>query len=199
MLPEAKSQDLLYVSEPAAKHVVVFSYPVGKRLGVLNDLGATVGECVDSAGDVFIVSDPTSPSLPTTIYEFTHGGTVPIATLSDPGGGYGCSIDAATGNLAVSNFSDPSNPYGGYGDVAIFARAQGNPTMYYPPASFPTNFYFCGYDDQGNLYLSGTSSSCEVKRERDDVKTRNDENASVRALRNNGPVLPCRCIGRIAG
>ncbi len=63
------------------------------------------------------------------VYEYSHGGTQSIATLSDPGSPYGCSVDPTTGNLAVANTTS-SGYYGYYGYVAIFPDAEGTATTY---------------------------------------------------------------------
>jgi hypothetical protein len=152
MLPETKSGDLLYVSSFYSGNVYVYSYPQRKLVGTLTGFISPAGECSDSAGDVFITAYSNISGNGSTIYEYAHGGTSPVATLSDSGDAWGCAIDPATGNLAAANGIDPTNPYGsGNGSVAIYADAQGNPTMYYSSEMSP--FGFCGYDDQGNLYL----------------------------------------------
>lgn len=152
MQPDAKNQDLLYVSSDNDGNVYVYSYPQLKRVGKLGSLNfAAGGECVNKMGEVFIATS--NEQQISTIYEYQHGGTQPIAELNEPGLASGCAIDLKTGNLAVANVSDRSNPYSAYGgDVAVFANAQGAPTMYYN-AVFE-RFFFCGYDDSGNLYLS---------------------------------------------
>jgi hypothetical protein len=106
---------------------------------------------------VFVIAPGEEFSNPTTVYEFAHGGSSPIATLSETGEGFGCAVDPKTGNLAVANSNDINNPDGkDYGDVAIFAGATGSPTMYY--SSKFLAFYHCGYDNSGNLYVSGWES-----------------------------------------
>ena len=115
------------------------------------------GACSDRNGDVFIVASNGSFQT-STIYEYAHGGTTPIATLSDPAAGYGCAIDPSTGNLAVANVSDYSNPYNqNYGDIAIFQGAQGSPAIYH--SAIYSEFHYCGYDNQGNLYVSAFDAS----------------------------------------
>jgi hypothetical protein len=61
----------------------------------------------------------------------------------------GCSVDSATGNLAVTFFGS-SSP-----SVAIFAHAKGSPTVY----KTPINVAYCGYDNAGNLFVDGRTSS----------------------------------------
>lgn len=142
MLPEAKGEDLLYVSNPSALFgtVLIFTYPQGKLVGSLGYIGSEFGECVDAAGHVFITTLTDDP--PGGVYEYAHASTRLIRSLGDPGVPNGCAVDVTTGNLAVANRSD---------SVAIYARARGKPKLYY---NSKFGFAFCGYDDQGNLYLS---------------------------------------------
>jgi hypothetical protein len=108
---------------------------------------------VDKSGDVFVV-DFGGEGGSAGIVEYAHGGTSPIATLSDPGyNPQACSIDPTTGNLAVTN--GPAEN-GGMGVVAIYADAKGDPTDYGDPKI--DYMSFCGYDDKGNLFVDGTNS-----------------------------------------
>ncbi len=147
MLPGTSSQDLLYVSD-AYKNVFVLTYPEGKLVGELTGFNQPLGECADSAGNVFVLSY-TSSFNATNIFEYAHGGTMPIATLSDPYVAGGCSVDPTTGNLAAS----------GNGNIAIFPNASGKPEIF---SSAEYSFLYCGYDNRGNLYISATVSSGSV-------------------------------------
>ncbi len=102
--------------------------------------------CTDDHGDVFMTEIVDSTGR---IVEYAHGGTHPIATLTDPGYPMGCSVDPTTGDLAVANFATSSQS----GGLAIYKSATGNPTSFTDP-SFHT-YSFCGYDDQGNLFVDG--------------------------------------------
>ncbi len=153
MGPTARGRDLLYVS--TANDVYVYTYPQGQLVGTLTGFFSPLGECVDSSGDVFIVTLANESGSSSIIYEYAHGGTQPIATLDDPAGAGGCAIDPRSGNLAVADWPDSSNPYGDYGAVAVYAGARGSPTMYYSSEFFA--FELCGYDSKGNLYLSATN------------------------------------------
>ncbi len=137
------SQDLLYVTGDCGG-ICVFTYPGGALVQQLSDSNNPFGECVDKAGDVF-VADFGGDTGTAAILEYAHGGTSPIATLSDPG--YypeSCSIDPTTGNLAVTNDGGP---------IAIYAGAKGDPT-YHTDAKADL-IGFCTYDDKGNLFVDG--------------------------------------------
>ncbi|MFZ0683287.1 MAG: hypothetical protein WAM84_10470, partial [Candidatus Cybelea sp.] len=137
MLPGAKQGDLMYVAGLSGKSYVL-SYPQGKLVGTI-DVSAA-GACSDSSGDVFLpVQD--------TVLEYTHGATVPSATLNLPYNGYSCAVDPVTGNLAVTLSSNRS--------VAVFPDASGTPTTY----QVDLTDYFCGYDSQGNLFVDGWTQS----------------------------------------
>jgi hypothetical protein len=151
MLPGTSSgSDLLYVAGYGGI-LSVISYPQGQLVG---EVDLPVGEnsggiCSDANGDIFV------PDW-YEIVEYAHGGTQPIAMLSDDGGEpMSCAVDPTTGNLAVTN---DSNPY--QGNVAIYADAQGDPTYY-----SDSNLYqpeFCGYDNQGNLFVNAGHAFAEL-------------------------------------
>lgn len=156
----SSGQSLLYVSSPDQGKVYTYTYPGGKPQVTLSGMTAPSGECVDAAGDVFIVALASPTATSSEIFEYAHGGTSPIATLSDPGHASGCSISAGSGNLAVANIYDSSNPYNSEnGSVAIFQTAGGTPTLYYP-SEF--GILSCGYDNKDNLYLAVSSSQAHV-------------------------------------
>jgi hypothetical protein len=154
MAPRASTEDLLYISSDTGASVYVYTYPQGELVGTLDVPGTSpTGECVDASGDVFITAGSLSGSG--TVYEYVHGGTTPVEALSDPGLPNGCAVDSDTGNLAVANTLDDNNPYYRYrGDLAVYAKAHGRPKMYYSHDPATGDFFFCGYDDKANLYLS---------------------------------------------
>jgi hypothetical protein len=146
MAPDARKYNLLYVSTRGTDDVYVFALPNDTLVGTLTGFTAPQGECVDAAADVFI-----SDAAAQEIVEYAHGGTTPIATLSDSGWTpQDCAIDPTTGNLAVANNAGPSSE----GGIAIYAHASGTPTYYMDSAIYRP--YFCGYDKKGNLFLDGT-------------------------------------------
>jgi hypothetical protein len=144
MLPEAKSSDLIYASNGCGG-VCILTYPDGKLAGSIALDYPVGGDCSDSHGDVFITNNAQ-------IHEFAHGGTKPIATLPLPGMTSACGVDPKTGNLAVI--------FGGgsAGNIAIFTNASGSPTLY----NAGIGPLYCGYDNQGNLFVSGVSNGANV-------------------------------------
>jgi len=155
MKPGSSSGDLLYVPDFGGD-MYVFSYPGGDLVATF-EVGNTVsGLCSDSEGDVFVTS-PNANGMGGFIYEYTHGGTSPAATLIDP---YpysddwpsGCSRDPVTGNLAVVDPGKASE--GGYsGDVMIYPNAQGVPTPY--TDADIVQYTSAAYDNNGNLFVDG--------------------------------------------
>ena len=131
------SGDLIYAAAIGKSYVL--TYPQGKLVGTIN-VGAP-DACSDDAGNVFLAGDQ--------IEEFAHGGTSPIATFSTPGSPFGCAVDPTSGNLAVVFARTSGN------DVAVFPNASGSPTLY---ESTLTAFW-CGYDNQGNLFVDGEGQS----------------------------------------
>lgn len=145
-------QDLIYASNNAGILGQVQFYTMdGTQAGMICCFDKPSGLCSDKSGNVFIVAAKDASLTSSRIYKVRHGSTKITSALDDPGYGHGCGVDPASGDLAVANVSDTSNPHK-YGDVAIFARAKGKPTIYQSSAF--SNFWFCGYDDQKNLYVS---------------------------------------------
>jgi hypothetical protein len=148
MAPDAAGQDLLYVTD--VRTVTVYSYPQGKYEGTLRHFYIAQGECVDKKGDIFIADLGYYK-----VFEYAHGGTKRIATLDaagpDPSG---CAVDPTTGDLAVASlgFSD----YGQNAFVAIYKNARGKPTTYQSSTFY--QYWFCGYDNKGNLFVDGLSA-----------------------------------------
>jgi hypothetical protein len=140
MLPEAKSEDLLYVA--TGDNVYVLSYPHGKLIGSLGIVGNNL--CSDKQGDVFV------PTGAYEVVEYAHGGTSPIQTLNAGDIPLGCAVDPTSGNLAVTNEAS------GAGEVAIFPNAKA-PSTWYRDTEIYT-YGLCGYDDKGNLFVDGSGS-----------------------------------------
>lgn len=153
MSTDAKKGSLLYISGGSSYSgdVYVFSYPKGKLVGTIANVAFPSGMCVDKAQNVFV----TQLDGPRDILEYKHGGTSPIATLDDPEEfPIGCSVDPTTGNLAVAN---ELGTYGS-GSVSIYIGATGSPEGPYSDSAFH-EIWFCGYDNQGNLFIDGVNTS----------------------------------------
>jgi hypothetical protein len=147
--PAAKSGPLVYVTDSGTNTAQVYSYPALKNVGTIGGLDNPQGDCVDGNNNVWIVNTQASQIL-----EYAHGGTTPIATLSDPNQyPVGCSFDPTSGNLAVSNFYSTSGPPG---SVSIYTNATGTPATFTPPGFAVV--YYLGYDAKGTLYLDGIDS-----------------------------------------
>jgi hypothetical protein len=151
MLPEAKSDDLLYLSDRGnssglGSDVLVYSYPKAKPVGTLTGFASPAGMCTDGNGNVWISNFDGG-----TIVEYAHGGTEPISTLKVPSiFPQGCSIDPTSGNLAVVGYGPekPNVP----GRILVYAGATGTPQVYRVRFGETS---FCGYDNKGNLFIDG--------------------------------------------
>ena len=148
MLPEAKSEDLLYVVMSRGG-IDVLSYPGYQKVGELwsdrEDFGPITSNPIN--GNILI-------NVGATVYEYAHGGKQPIAEIA-PQESRGTAVDYAfdptTDNIAIS-FQQP----GGGGMVDIFETPSGDPTTYSAPnIAYPA---FLGYDNEGNLFVQGRSS-----------------------------------------
>jgi len=160
--PSAVKGDLLYVDEgyrskqSQSGRVAIYTFPSMKLVGEFQvskpaaPPAGTTGMCSDAHGNVFIAGDYDQNAA---IYEYAHGGTTPIATLSD--GNYDandCAVDPTTGNLAVVNYVTGNTT----ANISIYQNAQGNPTIYTDPGM--VNYLSCTYDSSGNLFVDGSTS-----------------------------------------
>jgi hypothetical protein len=165
MLPEAKYDTLLYVSiqteccTGSGNDLYAFAYPSGKLVGELDVTSDSMyGLCADTKGDVFVTAY-SDYYFGSTIYEYAHGGTSPIATLSDPWNGDGCSVDPTTGNLAVANWFTGGSKQ--VGNVLVYTLPNGTYTEYYDPKMY--YYKWCAYDPKGNLYVDDAGVSNRAK------------------------------------
>ena len=142
------SGELIYVT--TSKAVIMLSYPQGNNVGSIPwstqfDRGYI---CSDpTSGNVFIPEG--SGGSDSKIYEYAHGATSPMATLSLPAGytePTGCAVDPTTGNLAVNINYGPYNR----GALLVYPGVQGAPVVYSDKQL--TYFYYPAYDDSGNLF-----------------------------------------------
>lgn len=158
-LPDAKSDDLMYVLFAKATRLHFFSFPRGKHVGTIKGLSDPGGLCTDRAGNVFVTDAGTQH-----IVEYQQGGSTPIRRIRDNGyGPNGCAINPRNGDLAVANYCagarEVSGECAGGHPVAVtvFKRAGGAPHVY-SNAAFE-HFFFCGYDPHGNLFVDGLGNS----------------------------------------
>lgn len=146
MLPEAKREDLLYVSKVDATGILVYvyAYKSQKQVGVLTDEAYPFGQCVDKKGDVWITDYVNED-----IVEYAHGGTTPLKTLNtqeqQP---IGCSV-SPNGDLAVVTHDRSYTN----GVLLIFKNASGAATGYQNAEC--DLLWVPGYDDKGNVYVEG--------------------------------------------
>jgi hypothetical protein len=140
MRREAKSSDLLYVSNPGNNTVTVYAYQSRKLVGTLDGFSSPAGLCSDTAGDVWITNEDGND-----VIEYAHGGTQPIKTLDDGSEQpLACSVDKMTGNLAILDADD----------VAVYPKASGSPTRY---TGGVYGDYALGYGAHGDLLVDGGS------------------------------------------
>jgi hypothetical protein len=161
MLKEAASQTLVYVSENGEYNnpgVYVYSYPQGKQVGFLQEFsgGPYQGLCSDTHGNVWALAWDTNGQA--FYIEYAHGGTQPIQDIISSGEPAGCSVDPKTGNLAIANYMDFN--VGRRGDIAVWKPGSSKPTDYYDNSI--TYYYWCAYDDKGNLYADGNTNYINV-------------------------------------
>jgi len=144
--PDAAGGDLLYVSD-ARGSVYMFTYPAGKLVGLIKGFHSPAGLCSDKSGNVFVVNTNDLDVL-----EFKHGGTKSTQELNDFGHfPFGCAVDPKSGDVAVANYASTLSL--GPGSVSIFHGGHGIPSSYQDQAF--NAYFFCGYDDKGNLFVDG--------------------------------------------
>lgn len=156
MNADAARHDLLYATD-GVSNVYVYTYPQGRHVGTLTGFIDPRGECVDAAGDVYVVSSNggKGSAQSAIVKEYAHGSKKPMETLMANHSGSGCAVDPGTGDVAVVGSWDY---YGEYlGALSTYTKSgEGIITTY--TRSFNA-FSFCSYDDQGNLYLSSVRGS----------------------------------------
>jgi len=145
--PAWKRATSLYLSD--REWVDVLTYPQGKVVGRFGNL-TPAGQCADSTGDVFVTNGGNADIL-----IFQQGYFGPQKALNDPGFyAEQCSVDPTTGNLAVANTTSLGSKAG---SVAIYTSfPSGTPTLYTIPKFY--YYYYCAYDDEGNLFVDGTGN-----------------------------------------
>jgi hypothetical protein len=138
MAPEAKSEDLLYISDYYGVHA--YSFPKGRHVGNIDAFG--YGLCTDKKGDVFVTDEEAYR-----VYEYAHGSTQLLNTFSDIYVDFNpvdCSVDPTTGNLAVTSADSTF--------VVVFPNAENEPKAYYEDMRY-VDMAWCAYDNKGDLFV----------------------------------------------
>jgi len=159
----APSGDLIYAGAADGSHIYIFSYPQGALVRTFKPPSGTIalqGLCSDRSGNVFITSlskAPKSGVMQGYVYKYAHGGTKILNTLTfyrvRP---FGCAVDPKSGTLAVTTVGVP---YQG-GTIETFTRGSYYSKTYYGVGI--SNFYFCTYDDAGNLFANGEGNGTQM-------------------------------------
>jgi hypothetical protein len=147
----ATSGDLLYVANKrASQGVDVLTFPQGRVVTTIKEIGTVATACADTSGNVWIATFR-KRSHPFYLYEFRHGAAKPVETRYTRLGASGCAIDPTTGNLAVVSYDGSSD-----GAVDVWPRARKG-----KPATFFTSFApaGCAYDDSGDLFVDGIGAA----------------------------------------
>jgi len=139
----AFARSLLYVGLNLL--VDVYTYPHGKPLGALGWGGYL---CSDRLGNVILAGGEGISY----VWVFPHGGSNPIATLYNPGGPGGCSVDENSENIAVAAESPsvvvfPYNPKRGWRLARDYIDSNMRATLY------------CTYDPQGDIFVDGYTTN----------------------------------------
>jgi hypothetical protein len=137
------SGDLMYVSDSIAGQVLVYTYPQGDLVTTLSGMAHPRGECVDSAGNVYIANS--NKRNLGSIHVFAHGASSPSNVLNFPDAiaPDTCSVDAKSGDLAVVNSTDQVEIYdparqAWSDDIDVYAQLSA-----------------VAYDDRGDLFVGG--------------------------------------------
>lgn len=152
MAPGADDKDLLYVGDWETNDVYVYDWPTGTSVGTLTGFDEPYGMCVDREGHVYITNFGSGR-----VYEYKHGGTSPIRTEGTAGYAIGCSV-AEDGSVAATDFYTTT----GAGQVVVFGDRFGSRGYSYADSSACYYMWPGGYDDEGNLIVSGENPSVNV-------------------------------------
>ncbi|HEX3368354.1 MAG TPA: hypothetical protein VHS56_02170 [Candidatus Cybelea sp.] len=132
---------LLYVT--GGRNTQILTYPSAKRVETFGNGGDL---CSDKSGNVYVTRFKG-------VQVYAHGATTPFRTLKMA---YDfpvdCSVDPTSGDLAVAVACLSCST-----SVVIYRHAKGTPKAY----SAGMLGQHCGYDNRGNLFVSGNSSGAE--------------------------------------
>jgi hypothetical protein len=145
--PEAGGLPRLYfASDSGNNDVYIFQMPQMTLVGTLTGWNEPQGECADKSGNVWVTNTNSNQ-----IVQLSRTGAT-LKTLTDPDGyPVGCAINPTNGDLAVTDIFD----FSGAGGVLIYSGGTGTPTRISNPAQY--EYYFDGYDPNGNLFVDGWS------------------------------------------
>lgn len=140
---------LLYIG--AHRFIETFAYPSGTAAGTITTNFNVIALCSDAQGNVFVPATQSKNGATVgSVYEYAHGGTQVIGTLSLPSHQLpvNCSSDPSTGNLAVTSY----NSHNFAPQVNVYVNATGAPTVY--TSSVLGASPQPAYDDSGDLYVT---------------------------------------------
>ncbi|MFY9718147.1 MAG: hypothetical protein WAK16_00755 [Candidatus Cybelea sp.] len=143
-----RKEAYLFVGDDSTNDVYVYDFKTGAQVGTLTGFDGPYGQCVDTKNHVYIANFDNG-----SVQEWAIGGTTPIHTYNSGGEPIGCSVDAGTGNVAVTSF-DP-------GEVIVFPGGATTGQTGYSMTDCEVE-WTAGYDNNGNLFGVGEYSSIDV-------------------------------------
>jgi hypothetical protein len=147
---KAASGTLLYVANgSAAAGVCILTFPQGKLVATITNVGYPHGVCADTSGHVWVTAYLQGNRF--ALYEFARGATTPLHTVHRRAFFGACTVDPR-GNVAVLT---SVNAYAGSIDVWP-PSLQGKPHITHLAMIGPVSG---AYDSLGNLYLKGYTGS----------------------------------------
>lgn len=147
--PDARrAPRLLFIADYGASVVDIFTMPDLVLKGQITGFTSPEGECTDASGNIWIANTGAQELM-----QYSRTGTL-IRTLSDAGEFPASCAVSKNGDLAVGNIENSS---GGAGNVTVYTNASGYGTPYVNASIY--EYFFVGYDPQGDLYFDGTDSS----------------------------------------
>lgn len=142
------ARQILIVSDDSTNDLYLFRLPSLKLVGKITGLALPQGLCDDANGNVWVINAGSG------VFQlYSLDGKI-LKTLSDQGSYYpvGCSVNKATGDLAVTNLI---GFFGGSGNLMVYPKGSGPPTVLTDKREF--NYYFPVYDEKGNLLVDGVN------------------------------------------
>jgi hypothetical protein len=137
---------LLFESDSGTNDVYIYTLPALALKGTLTGWNEPQGECSDKNGNIWVTNTNSNQ-----IVQLSRTGSI-MNTLTDSYGyPVGCAINPTNGDLAVTDIFD----FSGAGGIILYANASGSGTRITNPAQY--EYFFDGYDANGNLYVDGFS------------------------------------------